>query len=285
MKIIKNIQDMKAESLKLRVQGFSIGFVPTMGYLHEGHLSLVKESIKMTDRTVASLFVNPTQFAPHEDFDQYPRDFQRDFLLLEKEGVDIVFFPDTIDIYPDDYKTFVEVQGIQEKLCGVSRPHFFRGVCTIVLNLFNIIRPDFAFFGQKDAQQSVILKKMVKDLKMDVRIEVLPIVRDSDGLALSSRNAYLTENQREAALSLSRSLKEVHRMVDSGERSTKKIIKRIRSKIEPFSEAEIDYISIVDVDNLEPIEEIRGHVLVALAVFIGKTRLIDNSILSVDLTP
>ena len=285
MKVIKKIQDMKAESLKMRKQGFCIGFVPTMGYLHEGHLSLVRESKRIADRTVASLFVNPAQFAPHEDFDQYPRDFQRDFRLLETEGVDIVFFPDTCDIYPEDYKTFVEVQGLQEKLCGDSRPHFFRGVCTVVLNLFNIVRPDFAFFGQKDAQQSVIIKKMVKDLNLDVRIKALPIVRDADGLALSSRNAYLTENQREAALSLSRSLKEARRMVESGERNAEKIIKRIRSIIESFPEAEIDYASIVDVESLEPVGEMRGPILVALAVFIGGIRLIDNSILSVDLSP
>ncbi|MFH2041738.1 MAG: pantoate--beta-alanine ligase, partial [Acidobacteriota bacterium] len=277
MNIIHSIEEMKAEIHEFRKKGKSIGCVPTMGSLHEGHLSLVRQSLQTTDRTVVTIFINPAQFAPGEDFEQYPRDYDRDIGLLEREGVDIVFLPDMKDIYPPEYKTYVEVHDLQERLCGLSRPTFFRGVCTIVLKLFNIITPDRAFFGQKDAQQAIILQRMVRDLNLDILIEVLPIVRDADGLALSSRNAYLKDNERKAALTLSRSLRLAEKMIAEGERSAEKIREEMIALIQSVQGTRIDYIEIVDSEELLPLETLKSRVLVSLAVFIGRTRLIDNT--------
>ena len=206
----------------------SIGFVPTMGYLHEGHLSLVRESLRKADVTVVSIFVNPAQFGPTEDFKEYPRDLNRDSEVLEKEGVDYLFVPEADEMYSQGYKTYVEVCDLQDKLCGRSRPGHFRGVCTVVLRLFNIINPDISFFGQKDAQQAITLKKMVKELNLEVKIEVLPIIREEDGLALSSRNKYLTQEERKAALVLSKSLKEAKSIVEKGQRDSAAIIKEMK---------------------------------------------------------
>jgi len=253
-----------------------------MGYLHGGHLSLVRKSIQNADATVVSIFVNPAQFGPQEDFKEYPRDFNRDMELLKKEGVDYVFFPDSVEMYPQGYKTYVQVQDLEEKLCGHSRPGHFKGVCTIVLKLFNIIDPDVAFFGQKDAQQAVILRKMVEDLDLDVIIKVLPIIRDEDGLALSSRNEYLNSREREAALTLHRSLQEAKKMIEAGERRAGNIIKRIEEMMRQEPLARIDYIEIVDLDELKPVERIEDETLLALAVFVDKTRIIDNMMVEIN---
>jgi len=250
--------------------------VPTMGFLHKGHLSLVRESLKETEITVVSLFVNPTQFGPAEDFREYPRDLNRDSEILENLGVDYLFYPADKEMYPPNYRTFVEVQGLQDKLCGKSRPGHFRGVCTVVLKLFNIIQPDMAFFGQKDAQQVIILKKMAENLNSPVVISALPIVREEDGLALSSRNVYLNQDQRRAALCLYKSLQEAKRMLSSGERRADSILRKMEEIILAESETRIDYVAIVDTDSLEPIEEVSNECLIALAVFVGRVRLIDN---------
>lgn len=282
MKKITKILEMKDVVRELKSQGKIIGFVPTMGYLHEGHLSLVRSSVQKADTTVISIFVNPTQFGPKEDFKEYPRDIKRDSATLEREGVDYLFIPDTEEIYPYGFKTYVEVQDLQTKLCGRSRSGHFRGVCTVVLKIFNIIYPGIAFFGQKDAQQAIILKKMVSDLNLDVKIEVLPIVREKDGLALSSRNEYLDEKERQAALVLYRSLQEAKKMIMEGERRTAPIIENMKELVGKEPLVKIDYVDIVDLDELNAVETIGQDVLLALAVFIGETRLIDNIIIETD---
>lgn len=278
MHVVHTIAEARAAAAEFRSAGERIGFIPTMGSLHEGHLSLVRASMRATQKSVVSIFVNPTQFAPHEDFEEYPRDYDRDLSLLEKEGVHLVFMPDISEIYPRDYRTFVEVHDLQEKLEGITRPHFFRGVCTVVLKLLNIVSPDVAFFGQKDAQQAIIIKRMVRDLDLDVDIEIEPIVRDIDGLALSSRNIYLDRDQRTAALSLSRSLQEAERMISQGQRDPEKVIGRMEEIINAFADARIDYIAIIHPDTLEPSDEIQDGSFIVLAVYIGKVRLIDNTI-------
>ncbi len=280
MKTFAKISEIKTEINRQRAEGKSIGFVPTMGFLHEGHLSLVRESLQKTDCTVVSIFVNPTQFGPQEDFKKYPRDLERDADILEKEGVDVVFVPDQNEMYPQGYKTFVEVQDLQDKLCGISRPGHFKGVCTVVLKLFQIVGPDIAFFGQKDAQQALILKRMIRDLNLSVDIDVLPIVREADGLALSSRNVYLNTEERKAALCLIKSLKKVEQMIDEGERESNRIIQTMQQVINSEPLARVDYLEIVDLDNLDPLVKIEGEALVALAVSIGKIRLIDNMIVT-----
>ncbi len=278
MKIVLNVEDMKRTVPLKRDKGKKIGFVPTMGFLHEGHLSLVRKSVQTVDWTVVSIFVNPAQFGPKEDFEEYPRNFHRDINLLKKEGVDCVFLPSKEEIYPAGYCTYVEVHGLQDKLCGITRPDFFRGVCTVVLKLFHIVKPDVSFFGQKDAQQAIILKKMVEDLNLDVKIEVLPLIRDEDGLALSSRNSYLNAEQRKAAFCLSQSLKKARALVDEGEKDAARIIQKIREVIEDEPLARIDYVEIVDSGHLEPLQEVKKGALIALAVFVDNTRLIDNII-------
>lgn len=279
MRTINTAAEMQDAMSREKSLGKTIGFVPTMGFLHQGHLSLVRESLKKAKVTVVSIFVNPTQFGPQEDFKDYPRDIRRDTEILEKEGVDYLFVPGDEEMYPEGYKTYVEVSGLEDKLCGRSRPGHFRGVCTVVLKLFNIVEPDFAFFGQKDAQQAIILKRMAADLNLKVKVEALPIVREEDGLALSSRNTYLSQDERRAALVLSRSLDEARQMVENGERDADRIINRMREMIAREPLARIDYVEIVDRDNLDPVNSIEKEALAALAVFVGKVRLIDNAIL------
>ncbi|HUU52966.1 MAG TPA: pantoate--beta-alanine ligase [Candidatus Heimdallarchaeota archaeon] len=276
MNTVRKIEKMKSALRDVRSQGMSVGFIPTMGYLHEGHLSLVKASLKGADCTVVSIFVNPTQFGPKEDLEEYPRDLARDSRLLEELGVDFQFCPDYTEMYPPDYKTYVEVEDLQDKWEGLSRPGHFRGVCTVVLKLFNIVRPDVAFFGQKDAQQAIVLKRMVSDFNLDVRIEVMPTVREEDGLALSSRNVYLNPEQRQAALCLSRSLNEAVSKIRLGERRTAPLMERMREIIDGEDLAKLDYIAIVDTDSLGPLKEIKKEALIALAVYFGSVRLIDN---------
>ncbi|MFC2165601.1 pantoate--beta-alanine ligase [Acidobacteriota bacterium] len=276
MKTIRTIDEMKILAQVLKSRRKTVGLVPTMGYLHEGHLSLVKGSLNKTDVTVVSVFVNPTQFSPSEDFQEYPRDMNRDSEILKNLGIDYLFCPASEEMYPSNYHTFVEVHNLQNKLCGKSRPDHFRGVCTVVLKLFNIVQPDFAFFGQKDAQQIVILKKMIQDLNCDVKIIALPIVREHDGLALSSRNVYLNPDQRQAALCLHKSLQEARQMIDSGERESVLILQKMKKIIRAEPEAHIDYLAIVHAASLERTDEISDDSLIALAVFFGKVRLIDN---------
>jgi len=279
MIIVNKIAEMKAAAKEAKMRNRTIGLVPTMGFLHEGHLSLVRECRKSAAVTAVSIFVNPLQFGPKEDFKQYPRDPGKDARLLEREAVDYLFTPDEREMYPEGYRTTVEVAGLQDKLCGSSRPGHFKGVTTVVLKLFNIVRPDLAFFGQKDAQQAIILQKMVEDLNLDVAIRVLPIVRDRNGLALSSRNTYLDRKERQAALVLIKSLTEARLTFEKGERKSATIIRRMKDLIMQEPLARIDYIEIIDLDELSRIDLIDRDVLVAVAVYIGKTRLIDNIIL------
>lgn len=281
MKIITKITELKAEMKALKSNGKIIGLVPTMGCLHEGHLSLVRSSVKKADCTVVSIFVNPTQFSPDEDFREYPRDLKHDSEILERERVDYLFIPEASAMYPEGFKTYIEVHDLQDKLCGRSRQGHFRGVCTVVLKLFNIVDPDVSFFGQKDAQQAIVLKRMVKDLDLDVNIEILPITREKDGLALSSRNTYLDPEQRKAALCLSKSLREADEMFKSGERKSARIIRRMEEIIKSEALAKIDYVRIVDLNNLDPLARIEKEALIAVAVFIGKNRLIDNTVINI----
>ncbi len=281
MKRIETIAGMKAEARGHSAAGRTIGLVPTMGALHEGHLSLVRESRRSAAITVVSIFVNPLQFGAGEDFREYPRDAARDAALLEKEGVDVLFLPEAAEMYPPEFQTTVEVERLQEHLCGASRPGHFKGVATVVLKLFNIVRPDIAFFGQKDAQQAVILQRMTADLNLDVTVRVMPIVREPDGLAMSSRNAFLTREERQAARVLSRSLAEARRLFGEGERRTAAITGRVRELIGGEPRARIDYVEVVGWPGLARLDVLDRDALVALAVFIGRTRLIDNAILSV----
>jgi len=276
MKVVRRVLEMKAIARQWKKDGKKVGFVPTMGYLHEGHLSLVRESKRRADVTVVSIFVNPAQFGPHEDFKKYPRDLGKDSSYLEKGGIDCLFCPAAAEIYPPGYKTYVEVRGLQDRLCGKSRPGHFQGVATVVLKLFDIVGPDYAFFGAKDAQQVLIIGKMAADLDLGVEVVTCPLVREPDGLALSSRNAYLSSEERKAALVLSISLRWAERAISAGERDAAKVIAGIQAVIEAEPLARVDYVETVDPINLEPIAEIRGDVLIALAVFIGSTRLIDN---------
>jgi pantoate--beta-alanine ligase len=276
MKVITSVAGMKSLARQWKREGKSIGFVPTMGYLHEGHLSLVRESKKRTDVTVVSIFVNPAQFGPQEDFKKYPRDLEKDSAYLEKGGVDCLFYPDAAEIYPPGYRTYVEVHGLQDRLCGKSRPGHFRGVVTVILKLFDIVGPDRAFFGAKDAQQVLIIEKMAADLDLGTEVVTCPLVRGPDGLALSSRNAYLSSEEKKAALVLSRSLRWAERAISAGERDAAKVIAGIRSLIEAEPLARVDYVEAVDPVDLDPVAEVRGDVLIALAVFIRSTRLIDN---------
>ena len=281
MRIVKAIEEMKRLSERARSQGKRVGFVPTMGYFHEGHLSLIREARRRSDIVVVSVFVNPIQFGPGEDFDRYPRDLERDASLAEKEGVDYLFCPSSSEMYPDGFSTRVEVEGLSDVLCGKSRPGHFAGVCTVVLKLFNIVKPHLAFFGQKDAQQVIIIKRMVADLNLDVEIVVLPIVREEDGLAMSSRNSYLSQEERKSATVLYRALKVAEQMIREGERNSGRIKDEMKKLIKKEPPARIDYIEVVDERNLKPLPELKGKVFIALAVFIGKTRLIDNIMIEV----
>jgi pantoate--beta-alanine ligase len=278
MIILKNISEVRKQIAKIKRENKSIGYVPTMGALHEGHISLVKESKKESDYTVMSIFVNPIQFGPNEDFKKYPRDLQKDASMAEKAGVDLIFAPEPEEILGNDLLTFVDVNKLQNNLCGVKRPGHFRGVCTIVTKFFNIINPDMAFFGKKDIQQLYIIKKMTKDLNFDINIVPCDIVRDKDGLALSSRNVYLSDEERLEALCLSRSLKIAIDEINNGQKEAKKIIFKIEDNIKRVKTARIDYVKIVN-ENMEDVESVTNGNIIALAVFIGKTRLIDNHII------
>ncbi len=281
MKILKTIKEVKEELKSYRKAEKVISFVPTMGYLHEGHLSLVTYAKQNSDICVVSIFVNPIQFGPSEDFNRYPRDEERDLNLLEKEGCDFVFIPDAKEMYPDDYQTYVKVKKYSEILEGEFRPTHFEGVTTIVLKLFNIVQPDFAVFGQKDAQQAFIIQKMVMDLNLSVRIDVLPIVRETDGLAMSSRNIYLNNEERKQALCLYKGLKLGEKLFKEGEKEAVKIKEAVKNLIAQYSLTRVDYVEIVDKDTFNRVEKLesdRSYYLL-LAVRIGNTRLIDNIIL------
>ena len=257
-------------------QGKTIGFVPTMGYLHKGHISLVRQAVRDTDVVVMSIFVNPLQFGPKEDFKKYPRDFKRDSGLAKDAGVDVIFFPSEKSMYPDNYQTYIEAEQLSKYLCGASRPGHFKGVATVVAKLFNIVKPNIAYFGQKDCQQAIIINRMAKDLNMDLKIKVMPIVREPDGLAMSSRNAYLSPTHRKEALVLKNALQKAKNMISSDETDSRKIISSMRDIINTGAPSESDYLSIVDVDTLTDVKTIKASVLIALAVKIGNTRLIDN---------
>ena len=281
MEIVNRRKRMMSIARKLRrEENRTIGLVPTMGALHEGHLNLIHEARAMCDVVVVSIFVNPTQFGPGEDFGAYPRDLTADSALLAEYNVDYVFAPTMEEIYPQGSSTFVTVEGLSEQLEGASRPGHFRGVTTIVAILFNIVRPHFAFFGQKDAQQSVIVKQMVRDLALNTEIVVIPVVREESGLAMSSRNEYLNDEQRQAATVLSRALSQARAEYEDGEYSAARLIELVRSTIEKESLARIDYVSVNDAETLENLDKIEDRpVLLSLAVFVGKTRLIDNVVL------
>jgi len=276
MRLLTSIKKMQKLSLSLKRQGKKISFVPTMGALHKGHLSLVKRAKKLGDFVVTSIFVNPTQFGPKEDYRKYPRDLKKDKELLQKAGCDLIFAPRVKDIYPVGYLTYIDVEELSQKLEGASRPGHFKGVCTVVAKLFNIVQPDFAIFGQKDAQQALIIKKMAEDLDFPVKIIVSPTVREKDGLACSSRNSYLITEERNQAKILYQSLKLGEKMIKAGEKNPLKVIKKMTEMIKQVPLAKIDYIALTDTQTLEPVRKIKGELLLSLAVKFGKTRLIDN---------
>jgi len=282
MIIATTISEVREQVRAWKQAGLTVGLVPTMGYLHEGHASLVDKAVSMCDKVVASDFVNPTQFGPNEDLESYPRDFKHDCALLEEHGCAMVFHPSVDEMYPDGNgktDTYVEIlDEMPKQLCGKTRPIHFRGVCTVVSKLFNIVTPDKAFFGQKDAQQLAIIRRMVRDLSYGIEIVGCPIVRDADGLAKSSRNSYLSESERRAALILSKSVFLGRELVNGGEKDADKIVAAMRANIETEPLARIDYVSAVDGITMLPVHKIEGSVLVAMAVYIGKTRLIDNFI-------
>ncbi|MCM8831520.1 MAG: pantoate--beta-alanine ligase [Candidatus Omnitrophica bacterium] len=278
MIIARSVKNVVNIIKKVRGEKKTIGFVPTMGALHHGHLSLVKAAKNDCDFVVVSIFVNPTQFGPKEDYKKYPRTFKKDKELLEKEKVDLVFYPTVKSMYPKSFSTYVEEVFLSKVLCGKSRPGHFRGVCTVVTKLFNIVQPDVAYFGQKDYQQAQIIKRMVVDLNFQIKIKVLPIVRENDGLAASSRNVYLNDTQRKQATILFRALNLAKQLIKQGTKDPNAIIEKMRKLILSQSFAKIDYIKIVDPKTLRDVKEIKKKVVVALAVFIGKTRLIDNII-------
>ena len=279
MIIATTIAQVRAQVAAWKKEGLTVGLVPTMGYLHEGHASLVDEAVRQCDRVVASDFVNPTQFGPNEDLEAYPRDFDRDCALLEEHGCAMVFHPAVEEMYAPGAATYVEIlSDMPKQLCGKTRPIHFRGVCTVVSKLFNIVTPDKAFFGQKDAQQLAIIRRMVRDLSYGIEIVGCPIVREADGLAKSSRNTYLSEAERQAALVLSESVFLGQKMVAEGETDANKIVAAMTEHIQAQPLAKIDYVSAVDGVTMDPVDRIAGTVLVAMAVYIGKSRLIDNFI-------
>ncbi len=277
MKILKTVKAAQNFIKKTR-KDKTIGFVPTMGYLHEGHLSLIRQARRDNDIVVVSIFVNPAQFSPREDLKRYPRNFKRDEVLAREAGADAIFYPSVKEIYPDGYKTYVEVSDITERLCGRRRPGHFKGVATIVTKLFNIVRPDTAYFGQKDAQQAIVIKRMARDLDIDLKIKVMPIVRESNGLAMSSRNKYLSGSQRQDAAVLYDSLKLARHLIRNGTIEAGSIKREMKNLIRQKRDARIEYISISDPDNLRELKCVKNRALIALAVRMGKTRLIDNVI-------
>ena len=276
MKVIKTIDEMKRLRLELDEP---VGFVPTMGYLHEGHLALVRRARAENPSVVVSIFVNPAQFGPREDFHTYPHDPQRDLAMLEKEETDIVFTPSAAKMYPPQFNSWVEVEKVTQRLEGASRPGHFRGVTTVVAKLFNIIQPSKAYFGQKDAQQAIVIKKMVADLNMNLEIVTIPTVREPDGLAMSSRNTYLNPPERQAAVVLYQALSLAQKLWSQGERDAEKMRQEMLALIQREPLAQVDYISIADAETLDELDRVKSPALVSLAVRIGKTRLIDNIVL------
>lgn len=278
MQIEKTVAGVKAQVKVWKKEGLSIGLVPTMGYLHEGHKSLIDRAVAENDRVVVSIFVNPIQFGPTEDLESYPRDLKADSLLCEKAGAALIFAPEPSEMYGEDFTTFVDMSGVTAELCGKSRPIHFRGVCTVVNKLFNIAMPDRAYFGQKDAQQLAVIRRMVRNLNMNLEIVGCPIIREADGLAKSSRNTYLSAEERQAALVLSRAIKTGQAMVQAGEKDGERVLAAMRQLISEEPLARIDYVEMVKWDTIEIHHRVDCPVLVAIAVFIGKTRLIDNFI-------
>lgn len=276
MQIVNKVDEVRQVVKSWKKEGLSIGFVPTMGYLHEGHQSLIKRAVEENDRVVVSVFVNPMQFGPTEDLDSYPRDLKHDEALCEASGANLIFHPEPEEMYLPDFCTFVDMKGITKGLCGKSRPVHFRGVCTVVNKLFNIVGADRAYFGQKDAQQLAVIKRMVLDLNMDIEIVGCPIIREEDGLAKSSRNTYLSVEERKAALILNRSLTIGRQLLEQGERNAQTVINAITDNINTEPLAKIDYVEVVDALSMGKVDKIEHPVLVAIAVYIGKTRLIDN---------
>lgn len=276
MQIATTVQEVRDQVRAWKREGLTVGLVPTMGYLHEGHASLMEASVAACDRTVASVFVNPIQFGPKEDLASYPRDFEHDCRLLESKGVDLVFHPEVSEMYADDFCTFVDMDVLTKELCGKSRPVHFRGVCTVVSKLFNIVTPDKAFFGQKDAQQLAVIRRMVRDLSFGIEIVGCPIVREADGLAKSSRNTYLNEEERRAALILSKTIRLGQKLVAAGERDSEKLTGAMLADLAAEPLARVDYVQAVDGLSMQPVARVKDGDLVAMAVFIGTTRLIDN---------
>ncbi len=276
MRIVKTIEEVRTLVKGWKAEGLSVGLVPTMGYLHEGHGSLIARARKENERVVVSIFVNPMQFGPGEDLESYPRDLEKDSAYCESLGADLIFHPEPEEMYTEGFCSYVDMSVLTEELCGLSRPVHFRGVCTVVNKLFNIVQPDRAYFGQKDAQQLAVIRRMVEDLNMDLEIVGCPIVREEDGLAKSSRNTYLSKEEREAARVLSRAVRLGEELVAAGERDAKKLVSEMAAVIEQEPLARIDYVKAVDGLSMQQIETVKLPMLVALAVFIGKTRLIDN---------
>lgn len=282
MQIVKTIDEVRSAVKQWKKEGLSVGLVPTMGFLHEGHKSLIERAVKENDRVVVSDFVNPTQFGPNEDLASYPRDLDRDAKLCEDAGAALLFNPEPEEMYYEDRTTSVNMEGLTKELCGKSRPIHFSGVCTVVSKLFHIVTPDRAYFGQKDAQQLAVIKRMVRDLNFDIEIVGCPIIREEDGLAKSSRNTYLNEEERKAAVILNQSLKIGKEMIEKGEKDAAKVKEAIVKNLTTEPLAKIDYVEVVDFHTIEPITTIKGSVLTAIAVYIGKTRLIDNFIVNTE---
>ncbi|MDP8253995.1 MAG: pantoate--beta-alanine ligase [Candidatus Kaelpia aquatica] len=276
MKIFKAVKSLQDNSLRLKLEGKSIGFVPTMGYLHQGHISLIRAARKESNVVVLSIFVNPVQFSPGEDCRRYPRDFKRDCSIARNENVDIVFYPSSGQIYPQEYSSYVEVNGLSSLLCGKSRPNHFRGVATVCTKLFNIVQPDFVYFGQKDYQQAIIIRRMIKDLNMPFKIRVLPLLREESGLAMSSRNRYLSKTARENAAAIYKGLKEAKDLFKNGQRDAAKIKAMLKKKIKEIPNVRIDYVDIVDSKSLKSLSQVKKQSILAVAIWIDKIRLIDN---------
>lgn len=279
MKIIGTVKEVREQVKEWKKQGLSVGFVPTMGYLHEGHKSLMDAARKGNDKVVVSIFVNPMQFGPTEDLATYPRDLDHDAALCESAGVDLIFHPEAEEMYEKDFCSFVDMTGLTEGLCGKTRPIHFRGVCTVVNKLFNIVTPDHAYFGQKDGQQLAVIKRMVRDLNMDIEIVGCPIVREEDGLAKSSRNTYLSSEERKAALILSKTVA-LGKELAKTEKDANKVVEVMKKNIETEPLAKIDYVEAVDALSMAPVEKLEGTCMLAMAVYIGKTRLIDNTLIN-----
>ena len=278
MKLARTVKEVREQVREWKQQGLTVGLVPTMGYLHEGHQSLIKRAVAENDKVVVSVFVNPIQFAPNEDLETYQRDLEADCALCESTGAAMVFHPEPCEMYHDDFTTFVDMTGVTKELCGKSRPTHFRGVCTVVNKLFNIVTPDKAYFGQKDAQQLAVIRRMVRNLNMNVEVVGCPIIREADGLAKSSRNTYLSPEERKAAPVLSKAIFAGEKMIKDGERDGEKVLAAMREMIEAEPLARIDYVEMVQWDSIEIHHTIDCPVLTAIAVYIGKTRLIDNFI-------